>query len=131
MTTLIAGYIELGAWPKLSQSLEYILVDYVIAAMMHIASSNKNLGHSYSLLPSNPQDSIAAEGICRVIDEVEYITRMIDHADWARAVVEKQREDAPLASLMPVEQEQARRKSTRWDAIQFTPGTDRITRLRP
>ncbi|KAJ5474747.1 hypothetical protein N7475_004313 [Penicillium sp. IBT 31633x] len=121
LTRLLVGCIQLGAWPNLTQCLEYTPVDYVVSAMIHIASSNKNLGRSYSLLPPNPQDSVTVEGTCRVINGAGYPVKIIDYEDWAREVVSKQRDDAPLAPLIPMVQERVLGRLTRWQASQYTP----------
>ncbi|KAK1143679.1 putative PKS/NRPS-like protein biosynthetic cluster, partial [Aspergillus melleus] len=51
---VIVGSIQLGLFPRLDQRLEYVPVDYAIPAMLHIASSNANLNHSYSLVAPEP-----------------------------------------------------------------------------
>ncbi|KAJ5172812.1 non-ribosomal peptide synthetase [Penicillium capsulatum] len=121
MVRLIVGSIQLGLWPKLTQNFEYTPVDYVISAMLHVSSSKKNLGRSYSLLPPNPRESVTVEGTCHVINDAGYPVKIVNYEDWARAVIQKQRDGAPLAPLVPMVQERVLGALTRWEASQYTP----------
>ncbi|KAL4785435.1 hypothetical protein BJX76DRAFT_324638 [Aspergillus varians] len=49
---LIRASVDLGCYPNLpNQRKEFVPVDYVVDAMVHISSSVFSLGHSYHLLP--------------------------------------------------------------------------------
>jgi Putative dehydrogenase domain of multifunctional non-ribosomal peptide synthetases and related enzymes len=59
---MIVGSIRLGAFPMLpNQRMEYVTIDYVVHATLHIASSNEHLGKSYSLVAPDPKESVDLE----------------------------------------------------------------------
>ncbi|KAJ5670075.1 NRPS-like protein biosynthetic cluster [Penicillium maclennaniae] len=93
---LIVGSIQIGAFPDLQQNLECCTIDYVISAMVHIASSKSNLGRSYSLLSPDPSASITVRDTCKVTNDAGY------------PVIAKQLPDGPLAPLMPMFEERVR-----------------------
>ncbi|KAJ6113863.1 NRPS-like protein biosynthetic cluster [Penicillium sp. IBT 18751x] len=118
---LIVGSIQIGAFPDLQQNLEYCTIDYVISAMVHIASSKSNLGRSYSLLSPDPSASITVRDTCKVINDAGYPVRLIKYSQWVSEVIAKQLPDGPLAPLMPMFEERVLGELTRWEASQHTP----------
>ncbi|KAL4865902.1 hypothetical protein BDV12DRAFT_210788 [Aspergillus spectabilis] len=125
MSRLIAGSIQMGRWPKLIQCLEYVCVDYIVEAAMHIASSNKNLGRSYHLLSPDRAISLTMEGTCDIINEAGYgPLESIDYWEWAEQASQKQRPSGPIAPLMPMVEEKVRGEETRWQVSQDTPKYD-------
>ncbi|KAE8131577.1 hypothetical protein BDV38DRAFT_16376 [Aspergillus pseudotamarii] len=121
MSRFIVGCIQLGTFPRLDQRLEYVTLDYVISAAMHIASSNENLGRSYSLLSPDQSKSVTVIDTCRVINEAGYPVKIVDYNDWVEQVFAKQRPDGPLASLLPMFRERVLGRLTRWEVSQYTP----------
>lgn len=121
-TRLIVGCIQMGTFPRLTQCLEYVTVDYVVDAMLHIAGDNALLGRSYHLVPPDPKASVTVEGTCRVLNEAGHKVRMVDYEDWAAQAVREQRgPNTALAPLMPMVQERVLGRLTRWEASQYTP----------
>ncbi|KAJ5776442.1 NRPS-like protein biosynthetic cluster [Penicillium nucicola] len=118
---LIVGCIHIGAFPDLQQNLEYCTIDYVISAMIHIASSNRHLGRSYSLLSPDPSASITVKETCQVINDAGYAVRLVKYSQWVREVISGQLPDGPLAPLMPMFEERVLGELTRWEASQNTP----------
>ncbi|KAE8346829.1 hypothetical protein BDV24DRAFT_175674 [Aspergillus arachidicola] len=121
MSRLIVGCIQLGTFPRLDQRLEYVTLDYVISAAMHIASSNENLGRSYSLLSPDQSKSVTVIDTCRVINDAGYPVKIIDYNDWVEQVFAKQQPDGPLAPLLPMFREHVLGRLTRWEVSQYTP----------
>ncbi|OGM40337.1 putative NRPS-like enzyme [Aspergillus bombycis] len=121
MSRVIVGCIQLGTFPRLDQRLEYVTLDYVVSAAMHIASSNESLGRSYSLLSPDQSNSVTVVDTCRVINEAGYPVKIIDYNDWVEQVFAKQRPDGPLASLLPMFRERVLGRLTRWEVSQYTP----------
>ncbi|KAL4897487.1 hypothetical protein BDV59DRAFT_208351 [Aspergillus ambiguus] len=122
ITRLVVGCIQMGTYPRLTQCFEYVTVDYVVDAMLHIAADNANLGRSYHLVPPDPKRSVTVEGTCRVINEAGYTVKLVDYEEWAAQAVREQRgEDAALAPLIPMVQERVLGRLTRWSASQYTP----------
>lgn len=119
---LAVGCIQMGSFPRLTQCLEYVTVDYVVDAILHIAADSARLGRSYHLVPPDPAASVTVKGTCRVLNEAGYAVRMVDYEDWAAQAVREQRgPDAALAPLMPMVQERVLGRLTRWEASQYTP----------
>ncbi|RHZ54412.1 non-ribosomal peptide synthetase [Aspergillus thermomutatus] len=116
----VVGCIQLGTFPRLDQRLEYVTVDYVLAAIMQIASDNSNLGRSYSLLSPDVRQSVTVEGTCAVLNEAGYDVRLIPYEEWVEQVAAQQKK-GPLAPLMPVFQEKVLGRLTRWEASQYSP----------
>ncbi|KAL4877806.1 NRPS-like enzyme [Aspergillus karnatakaensis] len=100
-----------GKWPRLVQCFEYVCVDYIVEAAMHIASSNKNLGRSYHLLSPDRAISMTMEGTYGLINEAGYgPLESIDYWEWTEQASEKQRPE-----------ERVRGGETRWQVSQHTP----------
>jgi amino acid adenylation domain-containing protein/thioester reductase-like protein len=118
---LIVGCIQIGAFPDLQQNLEYCTIDYVISAMVHIASSNDRLGQSYSLLSPDPSASITVRDTCKVINDAGYPVRLVKYSQWVSEVIAGQVPEGPLAPLMPMFEEHVLGELTRWEASQNTP----------
>jgi thioester reductase-like protein len=117
---LLVGCIQLKAFPRIDQRLEYVTVDYVVDSLMHIASDNKNLGKSYSLLAPDVRQSVDVEGTCAVLNEAGYDVKLVSYDDWMERL-SKMPEDGPLAPLMPMFQEKVLGRLTRWEASQYSP----------
>ncbi|KAH8431109.1 uncharacterized protein LDX57_008770 [Aspergillus melleus] len=121
VTRLIVGSIQLGLFPRLDQRLEYVPVDYVISAMLHIASSNANLNHSYSLVAPDRNDSVTVTDTARVLNEAGFPVTVVDYPEWVAHAARRQRPDGPLAPLLPMLQERVLGQLTRWEASQYSP----------
>ncbi|KAJ5936191.1 NRPS-like enzyme [Penicillium verhagenii] len=121
MSRLLVGCIQMGTWPSLVQRLEYVTLDYVVNAMLHIASDNAYLGRSYCLVSPDQAHSITVEDTCRVLNDAGYPVRLVDYDDWVAQAAEEQEPDGPLAPLMPMFREPVRGTLTRWTASQYTP----------
>ncbi|KAF9884545.1 hypothetical protein FE257_001490 [Aspergillus nanangensis] len=122
VTRLVVGCVQMGTFPRLTQCLEYVTVDYAVEAMLHIAADNTNLGRSYHIVPPDPKTSVTVEETCRVINEAGYPVKLVDYEEWAaQAVRDQHGEDAALAPLMPMVQERVLGRLTRWEASQYTP----------
>jgi amino acid adenylation domain-containing protein/thioester reductase-like protein len=121
MSRLLVGCIQMGTWPSLVQRLEYVTLDYVVNAMLHIAADNANLGRSYCLVSPDQVHSVTVEDTCRVLNDAGYPVRLVDYDDWVAQVAKEQEPDGPLAPLMPMFREPVRGPLTRWTASQYTP----------
>ncbi|KAI2788138.1 hypothetical protein POX_f08525 [Penicillium oxalicum] len=119
VSRLIAGTIQMGKWPQLIQRLEYVTIDYVVKSILHISSSNSNLGRSYCLVAPNQADSVTVEDTCRVLNDAGYNIRLVDYDEWVDQV--DQRPDGSLAPLLPNFKETIRGPLTRWTGSQYSP----------
>ncbi|KAF5857520.1 hypothetical protein ETB97_005698 [Aspergillus alliaceus] len=117
---LIMGCIQLGYWPELPhQRLEYVTVDYVCSAILHIASKNHNLGHSYSLVSPDVTQSVNLEETCVLLSKAGYPVKQIPYQDWVQKV--REATDNPLVPLMPMLEEPILRDLTRLQTNEHTP----------
>lgn len=122
---LMVGSIQLRAFPHLpNQRMEYVTVDYVCDAMLHIASDNANLGRSYSLVAPDPADSVNLEKTVDVINDAGYPVERIPYWDWVHRLQDPKRQDNPLMPLMPLLQEKVWGDLTRFETSRDTPHYD-------
>ncbi|PYI33492.1 acetyl-CoA synthetase-like protein [Aspergillus indologenus CBS 114.80] len=118
---LLIGSIKVGAFPRVvDQRLEYVTVDYVVDAMMAIATRNENLGRSYSLLSPDVSKSVTVEQTCDVLKEAGYPLELLDFEQWVERVTHSDA-DGLLTPLMPLFQERVLGQLTRWEASQYSP----------
>lgn len=121
---LIVGSLRLGAFPILpNQRLEYVTIDYVYDAILHIASQNKNLGKSYSLAP-DPADSVNLEKTVEVIRDAGYPMEHIPYWDWVQRLQATTDKENPLLPLMPLLQEAVLSGLSRFETSRNTPHYD-------
>ncbi|GIC90967.1 non-ribosomal peptide synthetase [Aspergillus udagawae] len=122
---LMVGSIRLGAFPILpKQRMEYVTIDYVVNATLHIASKNQNLGKSYSLVAPDPKDSVNLEKTVEVIGGVGYPLKHIPYWDWVRMLQMTDDTDNPLLPVMPLLQEPVLNGLSRFETSRNTPHYD-------
>ncbi|OJJ71087.1 hypothetical protein ASPBRDRAFT_154054 [Aspergillus brasiliensis CBS 101740] len=120
---LIMGSIQCGYFPHLpDQFLDYVTVDYVAEAILHIASSRENLGRSYHIVPPDRSLSIGHDQKYKMLRDIGYPMEMIDYREW----VEKIR-DSPgnaMESMMPLLDETVYEGLSRLQTSKNTPVYD-------
>ncbi|KAF7597086.1 hypothetical protein BBP40_010560 [Aspergillus hancockii] len=122
---LMVGCIRLGAFPVLpNQRMEYVTIDYVVNATLHIASHNKNLGKSYSLVAPDPKDSVNLEKTVEVIRNLGYPLKHVPYREWVRMLQKTSDMDNPLLAVMPLLQEPVLNGLTRFETSRNTPHYD-------
>ncbi|KAE8418193.1 hypothetical protein BDV36DRAFT_164859 [Aspergillus pseudocaelatus] len=122
---LIVGSIKLGAFPILPrQRMEYVTINYVLDATLHIASRNENLGRAYSLVAPDPKDSVNLEQTVDVIRNLGYSLKHIPYWDWVRMLQKTSDMDNPLLPVMPLLQEPVLNGLTRFETSRNTPHYD-------
>ncbi|KAE8353141.1 hypothetical protein BDV28DRAFT_165139 [Aspergillus coremiiformis] len=122
---LMVGSIQLGAFPILpNQRLEYVTIDYVVKATLHIASRNENLGKSYSLVAPDPKDSVNLEKTVDVIRNAGYPLKHIPYWNWVRMLQRTSDMDHPLFPLLPLLQETVLNGLSRFEVSRNTPHYD-------
>lgn len=128
-----------GIYPILPrQRKEFVPVDFVVSALLHISSSLKNLYHAYNLIPpneDNPQgNSIDLEDVFHLVNQCGSFTmRGLPYEDWCEAIARElpeNGEDHPLTALMPMLHEKVYGERTRWEMYENMAiyGTDNTTR---
>ena len=137
---LMSSCITNGTYPILPrQRKEFVPVDYVVSALLHIASSLGNLRHAYNLIPSYSGASDVTS-----IDLVDtfillnlcgpYNLRGLPYGEWcenvAKEMQKKNGDDHPLRALMPMFHEKVFDERTRWEVYEDMAmyGTDNTSR---
>ncbi|GCB24138.1 linear gramicidin synthase subunit D [Aspergillus awamori] len=121
----IRGCVQVGAFPHLhNQRMEYVSVDYVCDAMLHIAANNGNLGKTYNLVSPDEADSVDLEKTYRIVNEAGYPVGLVEYWDWVHLLQERTGPDNPLEPLMSLLEEtvmdglswfEMHRNTTRYD----------------
>ncbi|KAL4796664.1 hypothetical protein BDV19DRAFT_388165 [Aspergillus venezuelensis] len=119
---LIVGSIRIGYWPYLpDQRMEYVTVDYVCSALLHIASSNANLGRSYSLVAPVHSQSVNIEETGVMINQAGYFVEEIQYDEWVDKLHASDIASNPLSPLMPLLDEPVLRELSRLQTSKYTP----------
>ncbi|RDW90749.1 non-ribosomal peptide synthetase [Aspergillus mulundensis] len=119
---LIVGSIKIGFWPYLpDQRLEYVTVDYVCSALLHIASNTGNLGKSYSLVAPEHKQSVSIEGTGRMLNEAGYAVKEVPYDEWVVRLRESDIDRNPLSPLMPLLEEPVLWELSRLQTSKHTP----------
>ena len=118
---LMISCLQMGCYPILhNQRKEFVTVDYVNSALLHIASSNRNLGHAFHLVP---QDRSASADM---IETFEMLKRLgfpnlhgLPYGEWVRRLMK----DTPkrLKPLVPMLTERIYKDLTRWELYENMP----------
>ncbi|KAF5860739.1 hypothetical protein ETB97_001180 [Aspergillus alliaceus] len=122
---LMVGSIQLGAFPILpNQRMEYVTIDYVVNATLHIASRTENLGKSYSLVAPDPKDSVDLEKTVEVFRNAGYSLKRVPYWDWVRMLQRTSDTNNPLLPVMPLLQEPVLNGLSRFETSRNTPHYD-------
>ncbi|PHH61444.1 hypothetical protein CDD81_352 [Ophiocordyceps australis] len=124
MSRHIIGCIQLGLWPNINMRVEYVTVDYVVSALLHISRSSSNIGRSFSLLSPILDDSVRFNDTCAVIKDAGFNMLLADYKTWLNALIEKADANNPLLPIMPMLQEQVFGKLTRTEVSENCPFYD-------
>jgi len=115
------GCLEMGCYPKLpDQRKEFVPVDYVNAAFVHIAASPTSLGRAFHLVPPARQLSIDMDSTMDMVGQCSGTPlQAIAYTDWIKRLAE----DPPrrLQPLQPMLEETIRDGLTRWELYEKMP----------
>ncbi|MBZ5712804.1 amino acid adenylation domain-containing protein [Nannocystis pusilla] len=123
----VRGAIQIGAYPDLPrQRKEFVPVDFVSRAILHIAGSADNHGRAFHLVPPDPQQSPDLNEFFALISEFGYRLKQWSYAQWVDRTIQDARErDNPLCSLLPMLFERVYRDElTRWELYEDMPAYD-------
>jgi amino acid adenylation domain-containing protein/thioester reductase-like protein len=116
----IMACIQIRYFPHLRhQRLEYVTVDYVCSAILHIASKSENLGRAYHLLSPDPTQSVSIEGTYQLLTRAGFSMEKISYYDWVNKIQEHS--ESPLQSMLPMLQEPVFKDFTRMQTSTDTP----------
>ena len=117
---LVIGCIQTGYFPDLStQYLDYVTVDYVSSAIMHIASSADSLGRSYHVVPPHRAQSANYNDIYQMLLSLGYSIQKVGYKEWVERV--RQKPGNALDAMMPLIEETVYEDMTRLETSKNTP----------
>ncbi|WP_426703083.1 amino acid adenylation domain-containing protein [Rhodanobacter sp. Col0626] len=130
---LIRGCIQIGAYPRLiQQSKEFVMVDYVSAALLTIAGDVANLGTAYNLVPLAKGQSPDLMGLFTLLNDAGFSLNELPYRDWVERLENDRNLDGnPLLPLLPMLAEPVYGSLTRWEVYQHMPvyRTDNVRRV--
>ncbi|KGO50783.1 hypothetical protein PEX2_063700 [Penicillium expansum] len=107
---MIMGSIQSGLFPYLPRlRLEYVTIDFVCSAILHIASKSENLGKSYHIVSPDVTQSVDLEETCSLLNQAGYPVKQVPYQEWLEWIQEHP--GGPLEPLLPALQEQV------WDNL--------------
>ncbi|KAF3385779.1 Linear gramicidin synthase subunit D [Talaromyces pinophilus] len=116
----IMACIQIRLFPHLPrQRLEYVTIDYVCSAMLHIASKIENLGRAYHLLSPDPTQSVSIEGTYELLIRAGFPMEKVSYPDWVNKIQEHS--ESPLQPMLPMLQELVFKDFTRMQTSTETP----------
>ncbi|KAI9373561.1 hypothetical protein BJX61DRAFT_552158 [Aspergillus egyptiacus] len=135
---LILACLELGCYPQLpSQRKEFVPVNYVNSAILHIAASPENLGHAFHIVPPTKDANIDMDASMELLndqsdsDSTGTGTRIVEslpYSEW----IDRLSSSTPrsLQPLLPMLAEKVQGGLTRWELYENMPlyRTDNTTR---
>nr|QQO98485.1 FrzA [Cladobotryum sp.] len=121
LSRLIDACREIGCYPQLpNQRKEFVPVDYVNAAILHIAASPASLGHAYHIVPPTRAVSIDMDNSMALVDRAgNSPMRPVSYKEW----VERLAATSPkrLLPLQPMLAERVKDGLTRWELYENMP----------
>lgn len=118
---LIHACREMGCYPKLpNQRKEFVPVDYVNSAILHIAASQSSLGQAYHIVPPSRKVSIDMDATMDLISESsDSPVRGVPYAEWIDLLAANPPER--LQPLQPMLAEKVQGSLTRWELYENMP----------
>lgn len=123
---LVKGCIAIGSYPKLPrQRKEFVPVDYVSSALLHIARDNNNLSRAYHLVPPQSAKSIDLMSFFEVLRDCGYPVISLPYPEWVRRLADAaDLQQNPLMPLLPMLAEPIYGQKTRWEVYEGMPAYD-------
>ncbi|PFH60176.1 hypothetical protein XA68_11337 [Ophiocordyceps unilateralis] len=124
VSRLIEACCEMGCYPLLpNQRKEFVPVDYVTAAILHIAASPTCAGKAYHIVPPSRDASVDMDATMQLVGEaLQRPLRGVPYSEWVDrlAVVAPLR----LLPLQPMLAEKIYSGRTRWELYENMPVYD-------
>jgi thioester reductase-like protein len=124
MSRMVRGSIRIGAFPDLPrQRLEFVPVDYVSQAIVHIAGKEGHQNRAHHLVPPDPRRSLELGEFFALVNGLGFRLARWPYRQWVARVTEDARERGnPLLPLLPLLSERVYKgERTRWELHTETP----------
>ncbi|KAK6517573.1 hypothetical protein TWF281_004223 [Arthrobotrys megalospora] len=118
MGRFIISCINMGTYPLLpKQRKEFIPVDHCIRDILHISSSNANLGKAYTIVPFDPSQSLEWNDTFELLNKCgNFKLKGLPFTDWVNQLPETV--DERLQPLVPMLKEKVHGEKTRWEVYE-------------
>lgn len=118
VSRLFTSCMSMGLFPRLpDQRKEFVPVDFVVNAMLHISTSQDNLGQAYNLIQPDPANAIDIDTSFEILQRVSRRPLQgASYTDWVNSL--SQRLDDPLQPLTPMLKEAVLGDKTRWEVYE-------------
>lgn len=115
---VFASCMAMGRYPLLpNQRKEFVPVDYIVHALLHISKSKDNLGHAYNLV--HP-DKTHAIDLCTSFNLLKticpYPMHGVTYTEWVQSL--SLSPEDPLYPLVPMLKERVLGERTRWEVYE-------------
>ncbi|RDA85286.1 hypothetical protein CP532_5923 [Ophiocordyceps camponoti-leonardi (nom. inval.)] len=124
VSRLIEACCEMGCYPLLpNQRKEFVPVDYVSSAILHIASGPSSAGKAYHIVPPSRDASVDMDATMDLVGEAaKRRLRGVPYAEWVQRLASV----APLRllPLQPMLAEKIYEGRTRWELYENMPVYD-------
>jgi amino acid adenylation domain-containing protein/thioester reductase-like protein len=118
VSRMFTSCMELGCYPLLpAQRKEFIPVDYIVGAMLHISKSKDNLGHAYNLVHPDKTHAIDMCTSFNLLNSIcPYPMHGVTYTEWVESL--SLRTNDPLYPLIPMLNEKVLGERTRWEVYE-------------
>lgn len=110
--------MDMGVYPLLpDQRKEFVSVDFVVNAILHISSFHHNLGHAYNLVQPDTTNSLDVNACFDILNRISpRKMRGIPYSRWVNLLCA--RSESTLKPLIPCLQERVLGEKTRWEVYE-------------
>ncbi|KJZ74000.1 hypothetical protein HIM_06668 [Hirsutella minnesotensis 3608] len=121
---LMHSCCQMGCFPLLpNQRKEFVPVDYVNAAILHIAASAESLGHAYHIVPPSSEYNVDMDETMHLVGQAAGMSMHgVPYADWAERLATQSPQR--LLPLRPMLSEKVQDGLTRWELYANMPTYD-------
>ncbi|KAE8350833.1 hypothetical protein BDV28DRAFT_30183 [Aspergillus coremiiformis] len=117
---MVPSCVRMGCYPALSEHRDaFVSVDFVVLALLHIASSERSFGHAYNLLEPHGNAMISLSEIFETVSAALPAGSLVEvpYGEWVRKCKLQSEADIPhsLTPLMPMLEELVFDNKTRWE----------------
>lgn len=125
LSRIIIGCLEINSYPDLpSQRKEFIPVDYISDAIVHIARNPASLNKIYHLVPPEAEQSVSMVQFFEIISSFGYKLSKLPYSQWQEQLSQHVRdlEGHVLLPLLPILSERIYQGTlTRWELYEQMP----------
>jgi thioester reductase-like protein len=125
MSRLIVGCVEMGCYPNLpAQRKEFVPVDYVSDAIVHLSRQPLALGQVFHLVPPHADQSVGFLEFFEMIETFGYKLKRLPYAEWIDALckhVQGNEKNALLPLVAMLTEKIYRGSLTRWELHEKMP----------